>query len=97
MAFLLLFNTQVGALAGWVLSYKDAEKNLAPEIPDEYKEMPRTRQDAKATGAAYYFTGISCTNGHIAPRKTKGACVECTKEASKAVLASRAEYFAYRP
>jgi 5-methylcytosine-specific restriction endonuclease McrA len=41
---------------------------------------PNTRSEAKASGATHYFTGIPCTRGHIALRKTKGSCVECTKE-----------------
>ncbi len=39
--------------------------------------LPKTRAEAKATGATHYFTGEPCKHGHIAPRKTKGACVEC--------------------
>jgi 5-methylcytosine-specific restriction endonuclease McrA len=42
-------------------------------------QYPSTRAEAKATGAKYYFTGMPCTNGHIAIRKTKGVCVECMK------------------
>ena len=38
---------------------------------------PTTRQEAKATGATHYFTGMPCKHGHIALRKTKGVCVEC--------------------
>ena len=43
-------------------------------------EYPNTRAEAKATGAKFYFTGIACSRGHIALRKTKGVCVECMKE-----------------
>lgn len=55
--------------------------------------LPKTRADAKAQGAAYYFTGEPCKHGHIAPRKTKGACVECLKVEWRAAAATRAEYF----
>lgn len=41
---------------------------------------PTTRADAKAQGATHYFTGVPCSRGHIALRKTKGGCVECLKE-----------------
>ena len=41
---------------------------------------PKTRAEAKATGATHYFTGVPCKRGHVAPRKNKGACVECMKE-----------------
>ena len=40
---------------------------------------PTNRQEAKATGATHYYTGVPCKHGHIALRKTKGACVECIK------------------
>lgn len=43
-------------------------------------DYPTNRTDAKAQGATHYFTGIPCTRGHIALRKTKGTCVECMKE-----------------
>lgn len=43
-------------------------------------DYPKTRAEAKSTGATHYFTGIPCTRGHIALRKTKGSCVECMKE-----------------
>ena len=43
-------------------------------------EYPKTRKEAKALGASHYFTGEPCSRGHVAPRKTKGACVECMKE-----------------
>ena len=42
--------------------------------------LPKTRTEAKTTGAKYYFTGEACVRGHIAPRKTKGACIECMRE-----------------
>ena len=71
---------QFGAAAGWVLSYADGEKNEAPEIPEEYLSYPRTRKEAKETGAKMYFTGLPCDRGHIAPRKTKGCCIACMKE-----------------
>lgn len=69
-----------GPHAGWVLSYVEGEQNEAPEIPEEFISYPRTRQEAKATGAKFYFTGIPCDRGHISPRKSKGTCVACMKE-----------------
>jgi 5-methylcytosine-specific restriction endonuclease McrA len=56
--------------------------------------LPKTRTEAKATGAAYYFTGEPCKHGHIAPRKTKGVCVECMKLEWQRGNETRAEYFA---
>jgi 5-methylcytosine-specific restriction endonuclease McrA len=55
--------------------------------------LPKTRADAKATGASHYFTGEPCKHGHIAPRKTKGACVECLKVEWALGNTERAEYF----
>jgi 5-methylcytosine-specific restriction endonuclease McrA len=55
--------------------------------------LPKTRAEAKATGAKYYFTGEPCKHGHIAPRKTKGACVECLKVEWEQGNTTRAEYF----
>jgi hypothetical protein len=43
-------------------------------------DHPKTRKEAQATGAKFYFTGEPCVRGHIALRKTKGACLECVKE-----------------
>lgn len=57
-------------------------------------EYPKTRKEAKQTGAKYYFTGEPCVNGHTALRKTKGACVECLKLEWKAAAERRADYFA---
>lgn len=68
-----------GVCAGWVLSYEDAQTNVAPVIPEEFLAYPRTRAAAKAAGAAHYFTGLPCEHGHIALRKVKGTCVECAK------------------
>lgn len=41
---------------------------------------PKTRKEAKETGAKYYYTGLACSRGHVALRETKGSCVECRKE-----------------
>jgi hypothetical protein len=55
--------------------------------------LPKSRAEAKAKGAKYYFTGEPCKHGHIAPRKTKGACVECLKVEWEKGNIARAEYF----
>jgi len=49
-------------------------------IKEGKMNYPKTRAEAKETGATHYFTGVPCTRGHIALRKTKGVCVECMKE-----------------
>ena len=56
--------------------------------------LPKTRSEAKAQGAKFYFTGEPCKHGHIAPRKTKGACVECLKVEWADAVIKRAIYFA---
>jgi 5-methylcytosine-specific restriction endonuclease McrA len=55
--------------------------------------LPKTRAEAKATGAKYYFTGEPCKHGHIAPRKTKGACVECLRVEWQDAAETRVDYF----
>jgi hypothetical protein len=55
--------------------------------------LPKTRAEAKAAGAKHYFTGEPCKHGHIAPRKTKGACVDCLKVEWQQAAKTRAEYF----
>jgi hypothetical protein len=56
--------------------------------------LPKTRSEAKAQGAKFYFTGEPCKHGHIAPRKTKGACTACLKVEWAAAAVTRADYFA---
>ena len=55
--------------------------------------LPKSRAEAKAAGAKHYFTGEPCKHGHVAPRKTKGACIECLKVDWEKRNATRAEYF----
>ena len=55
--------------------------------------LPITREEAKKTGSKYYFTGQPCKHGHIAPRKTKGACIECLKVEWTKGNETRADYF----
>lgn len=55
--------------------------------------LPKTRAEAKAAGASHYFTGEPCKHGHVAPRKTKGACTECLKVEWQANADTRAGYF----
>jgi len=55
--------------------------------------LPKTREEAKKTGSKYYFTGQPCKHGHIAARKTKGACVECLKVEWATSNETRADYF----
>ena len=58
-----------------------------------HEDLPKTRAEAKAAGAKYYFTGEPCKHGHVAPRKTKGACLECIKLEWQENSTKRAEYF----
>jgi group I intron endonuclease len=74
----------VGPFAGHVVRYADelvdGEPFIEDEVPEEYKSLPRTRTEAKQLGAKKYFTGQPCKNGHVAPRYTKGVCVQCAAE-----------------
>ena len=56
--------------------------------------LPKTRSEAKAQGAKFYFTGEPCKHGHVAPRKTKGSCTECLKVEWTEAIDKRAGYFA---
>jgi len=55
--------------------------------------LPTTREEAKKIGSNYYFTGQPCKHGHIAARKTKGACIECLKVEWAKGNETRADYF----
>lgn len=59
----------------------------------DYSQYPKNRKEAKEQGAKYYYTGEPCKHGHIALRKTKGACVECLKIEWEKGNQTRAEYF----
>lgn len=39
--------------------------------------LPKTRAEAMAIGAKYYFTGKPCIRGHVMKRMTKGGCLGC--------------------
>ena len=51
-------------------------------IPAEWLAMPRSRPEAKALGAKFYFTGKPCKHGHISYRYTAGPCFACVSSAS---------------
>jgi hypothetical protein len=59
----------------------------------DISKLPKTRAEAKETRASHYFTGEPCKHGHIAPRKTKGACVECLKVEWQQAAEKRTAYF----
>lgn len=53
----------------------------SPHIPKDLFTLPRTREEAKRTGAKYYFTNRPCENGHIAARsKGNATCQACSNE-----------------
>jgi hypothetical protein len=54
--------------------------------------LPKSRSEAKALKAEYYFTGEPCKHGHISPRKTRGACLACLKIEWANAKETRAEY-----
>jgi hypothetical protein len=59
----------------------------------DYSQYPKTRSEAKASGSKFYFTGEPCKHGHVALRKTRGACVECLKNEWQEGNKKRQEYF----
>lgn len=59
----------------------------------DIQNLPKTRAEAMAAKATHYFTGEPCKHGHIAPRKTKGSCVDCLKDEWKKATETRADYF----
>lgn len=80
-----------GKFAGWLFCYADQAAPVV-DVPEEYKDLPRTRQQAKELGAKQYFTGIACERGHIGPRAVKGTCIFCRREDDK-----KARYVATTP
>lgn len=41
-------------------------------------DLPKSRAEAKSSGATQYFTGNPCKNGHVASRQTvNGTCTAC--------------------
>jgi len=42
-------------------------------------DYPSNRKEAQRLKTTHYFTGVPCSKGHIALRKTKGVCVECLR------------------
>lgn len=56
-------------------------------------DYPKSRKEAQKLSASHYFTGEPCSKGHIALRKTKGACVECIKLEWKNSAEKRRGYF----
>lgn len=73
-----------GVFAGHLMWYADENPTPEDSVPEEYKDLPRTRTEAKAQGARKYFTGDPCAHGHIAARYVKGMCVVCAAEEQRA-------------
>lgn len=47
-------------------------------------DLPRTRAEARRTGAQYYYTGKPCKNGHLSKRYAEpGHCKDCLRERQK--------------
>jgi group I intron endonuclease len=73
-----------GIFSGHFVWYADESPIPVETVPEEYKDLPRTRTEAKRLGAKKYFTGQACTNGHVAARYTKGQCVVCAADEQRA-------------
>ncbi len=50
----------------------------------DHSTYPKTADEARAAGSAYYFTGLPCAHGHVAPRRAhNGTCAECQRQMDK--------------
>jgi hypothetical protein len=48
------------------------------------QDLPKSREEARATGSKAYFTGLFCKQGHIAKRwSATGNCSTCQQQRSK--------------
>lgn len=53
-----------------------------------------SRKEAIAQGHKVYFTGVPCSNSHIAPRRVSNySCLECSRKHAQEFLARRPDYF----
>lgn len=50
---------------------------------DESMRLPKTRGEAIAKNERYYFTGKPCSNGHLAPRRFDGKCIDCIRKTNR--------------
>lgn len=46
---------------------------------DELLKLPKTRGEAIALNMRYYFNGNLCGEGHVAPRRFDGKCLQCVR------------------
>ncbi len=59
-------------------------KEKFPEIFLEFADLPSGRKEALDANMDFYFTGLLCKNGHLAPKWTYNSlCVDCLKERKK--------------
>jgi 5-methylcytosine-specific restriction endonuclease McrA len=52
------------------------------------EDLPRSRKAALASGSRHYFTGKTCSKGHISARRIKGDCLACNRERDEARYAA---------
>lgn len=51
------------------------------DFPLEWRDLPSSKEGAKATGSLFFFTQRSCRRGHLALRSANnGQCLACRKE-----------------
>jgi hypothetical protein len=47
-------------------------------VPEDYSKLPKSHQEARASGSIHYFTGKPCKRGHVGRRYAcNKACVPC--------------------
>lgn len=52
-----------------------------PHPSELFPDLPRSKDQAKAEGAPYYFPEMLCHRRHMAPRATRGSgCLACKEE-----------------
>ena len=49
-----------------------------------FDDLPKTRAECNELGGKYYFTGKTCTRGHVDKRNKQGRCMSCLKETNAA-------------
>ena len=60
-----------------------AREKLRNKVPDQWFDLPLTKEEARRIGISHYFSGIECANGHFDIRnKNDGSCMACSREDS---------------
>lgn len=71
-------------LSSIALSEQSSEKRVdvqdgLPDVPEEWKLLPRSKLEARTSNSSKFFDGLRCRRGHLSPRFASGSCVECSR------------------